>query len=127
MVKILISFCFFSVLLPLAASETFIFGTRSNPEKAEVSEIDGCYQVVCVIKDNGKRGKNQDSLNRLKAQKICLLGIASYRKGKKVSRCSATVRGMTLQKEPEKRGEELFFVFTIPIDGVAEKDVQTVQ
>ena len=127
MKKLLIAFYCFSLLLPLTAAETFLFGTKSNPEKAIVSEIDGCYHVVCVIKDNGKKGRNQDSLNRLNAQKICLLGIASYRKGKKVSRCSATVRGMTLQKEPEKKDEELFFVFTVPLDGVTEKDIQTNQ
>lgn len=120
------SFCFFSILLTLTAAETFIFGTKSNPEKAEVSEKDGCYHVVCVIKDNGKKGRNQDSLNRLKAQKICLLGIASFRKGKKVSRCSATVRGMALQKELQKN-DELIFVFTVPVDGVVEKSVQTAQ
>lgn len=126
MKKILISFCCFSLLLSVAAAETFLFGPKSNQERVEVSEINGCYHVVCVFKNNGRNGRNQDSLNSLKAQKLCLLGIASYRKGTKVSRCSVAVRGMSLEKKL-KKNDELVFVFTVPVDGVVEKNVQFVQ
>ena len=129
MKSFLITFLLFLLLLTVTAGETctYTFGTESNPEKAEVTEKDGCYHVVCVIKDSGNNNRNQDALNRLKAQKICLLGIASYRKGKKLSRCSATVRGLSLLKESKKSGEELVFVYTVPVDGVIEKNIQTVK
>ena len=127
MKKLLMTFCCFSLLLSATAAETFLFGPKSNSERAEVSVIDGCYHVVCIIKDNGNNGRNRDSLDRLKAQKLCLLGIASYRQGRKVSRCSATVSGMSLKNKPERNGGELFFVFTVPVDGFVEKSVQPVR
>ena len=125
MKNILTAFILFSLLLTVSAAEkTFMFGTESNPEKVEVSVKDGVYIVICTIKATGS-GRVQAQMNELKAKKICLLGIASYRKGEKVSRCSATVRGMSLEKEPTKSGDSLVYVWQVPVDGFTEKTVRT--
>lgn len=121
--KLLIILLLTFSLLSMTAAETYLFGTAANPEKAEVSEKDGCYQVICTFRSEGSHRRNED-LNELKARKICLLGIASYRKGKKVRRCSATVQGMTLLKKPKSSGNGLIYVYLVPVDGFAEKEVQ---
>ena len=120
-----------AVLQPVlyAAEKTFSFGKPPFEETAKITVQKNNYIVTCSFKPLSKiqSDEMQSMFHEQKAKGICLKAIASYRKGKKVSRCSATVRGLSLLKEPKKSGEELVFVYTVPVDGVIEKNIQTVK
>ena len=113
----------------LKLAQTFSFGKPPFDETAKITIKNNNYIVSCSFKPLSKKQSDemQSMFHEQKAKGICLKAIASYRKGEKVSRCSATVRGLTLLKKTEKSGEELVFVYTVPVDGVIEKNIQTVK
>ena len=111
------------------AEQSFSFGEPPVESTAKVSIRNNCYVVICSFKPRSKK-KQSDEVQSMfyeqRAKGICLKAIVSYRNRKKVSRCSVAVRGMSLEKKL-KKNDELVFVFTVPVDGVVEKNVQFVQ
>ena len=110
------------------AEKTFSFGEPPFEATAKVSIKNNSYIVICSFKPRSQKQSDemQSMFHEQRAKGICLKAIASFRQGKKVSRCSASVRGMSLEKKL-KKNDKLVFVFTVPVDGVVEKSVQTAQ
>lgn len=104
--------------IPIAANameKTFSFGEAPFKETATVSKINGQYVVTCSFIPRGKKMPEEirHTFNLQRAKGICIKGIASFDRGKAVTRVSGNVRGLMEIREHEEKDGKLIYYFQV--------------